>query len=145
MPRKDRVPTVEVRRFKLRAGGVSEVHSVRYYDADGVRRRKSCAGRDEAEFERARLALEYRRAGRLTGPGESLTLGEFWLTWRADARGRLAESTMSDHEALWARRLEPRFGATRLCDVTPRMVSQWRAEMLAGGVGREAARKSMVL
>ena len=145
MPRKDREPTVEVRRFALRDGGRSEVHSVRYYDAEGVRRRKSCASAEEAEFERARLALEYRRGGALAGPRESLTLSEFWPVWRADALGRLAETTFADYEGLWARRLESRFGDVRLCDVTPRAVSQWRAEMLGTGVGREAARKSMVL
>lgn len=145
MPRKPREPRVEARRVPLKGGGFSVTWCVRYYDEDGVRRRMSCAGEEEAEFERARLALEYARAGQLTGPRRSMTLAEFWPTWRDDARGRLAENTFADYEASWRRYLEPRFGNERLDEIEPRMISRWRGALGERGVGREAIRKAMVL
>ena len=43
---------------RLSDGSVSETFSVRWFDAFGKRMRKACASREEADFERARIALE---------------------------------------------------------------------------------------
>jgi hypothetical protein len=141
----DREPTVEVRRRKRGDGSVSEELTVRYYDDEGVRRRKSFVTEAEADFERARLAFELSRGGRLAGPAESLTVAEFWPTYYADAMGRLEENTVVDYGGSWRRRLEPRFGSWRLDEITPREISKWRTDMQKAGVGPEAIRKAMVL
>ena len=149
MPRKHREPTIGVRRYTLADGSTTETWSVRFYDAGGVRCRRAFGTREEAEFERARLALEQSRGG---GPAfaaptseRGLTLAEFWPTWRGDTASRLAPSTLREYERLWDRRLRERFGPLPLDDIRPRMVSQWRTELLESGVGTEATRYAMVL
>lgn len=104
MPRKHREPTIGVRRYTLADGSTTETWSVRFYDAAGVRCRRAFGTREEAEFERARLALEQSRGG---GPAfaaptseRGLTLAEFWPTWRGDAASRLAPSTLREYERL---------------------------------------------
>ncbi len=152
MPRKNREPTLEMRRHQLADGSTSQTWSVRFYDADGARRRRSFNTIEEAEFERARLALEQARGGTVPGLSQTgaenetgLTLAEFWPIWRADAATRLARSTLREYERLWDRRLRSRFGHLTLDAIRPRMISQWRSELLDSGVGPEATRYTMVL
>jgi integrase len=152
MARKGREPTVEARTHRCADGSVTEMWSVRFYDATGTRRRVRCASREEADFERARLVLAEARGEPLAALGEPATidasgstLAEFWPLYRADAEGRLARSTLHEYERLWNRRLQPRFGHLALDAIRPRMVSEWRAELLAAGVGTEAVRYAMVL
>jgi integrase len=105
----------------------------------------------EADFERARLVLAEARGEPVAAyvvavdDGSGLTLGGFWPMYRADAENRLARSTLREYERIWDRRLGPRFGRLRLDAIRPRLVSEWRAELLAGGVGAEAVRYAMVL
>jgi hypothetical protein len=78
MPRSaGREPTVELRRRRRGDGAWSETPTVRYYDELGVRRRRSFETMAEAEFERARLALDQSRRGPIAGPAESMTLADF--------------------------------------------------------------------
>jgi integrase len=150
MVRKRREPTIEVREHVCADGSVTEMWSVRYYDAAGARRRLRCASREEADFERARLVLAESRsepvaASSVRAEGSGLTLAGFWPMYRADAESRLARSTSREYERIWARRLGPHFGRLRLDAIRPRLVSEWRAELLAAGVGAEAVRYAMVL
>ena len=150
MARKRREPTVEVREHRCADGSVTEMWSVRYYDVAGTRRRLRCASREEADFERARLVLAEARgepvaASPIKAAGAELTLGGFWPMYRADAESRLARSTLREYERIWDRRLGPRFGGLVLDAIRPRLVSEWRAELLAAGVGVEAVRYAMVL
>jgi integrase len=146
--RNERQPQVEMRRRQRVDGSVEEIPTVRYWDVAGKRRRMTCQTVEEAQFECARIRLELSRgvvqAAAEVEPGAA-TLSDFWPTWLADARGRLAEQTIDDYEGTWHRRLEARFGDVALADVTPRMLAAWRGQMQADGVGREAIRKSMVL
>lgn len=142
---KEREPRVEVRRRRLKDGRVSEAHSVRYWDAEGVRRRVTCESREHAELERARLALEYRQVGRIGAPRAGMTVAEFWPSYRSDALMRLAEVTVRGYDGTWRRYVEPRFGAVAMDRIVPRDISQWRADLHRRGVGREAVRLAMVL
>ncbi|MTD46272.1 tyrosine-type recombinase/integrase [Conexibacter sp. W3-3-2] len=145
MPRpKGREPRIEVRRHTLKDGTVREYPCVRYFDRDGVRRRLRCGTVAEAEFERARIALEGAPAPPVEAQGRML-VSEFWPVWLADARGRLEENTLNAYEFYWAGQLEPRFGDVAFRDITPRAVSQWRVELADKGVGEESIRKCMVL
>jgi len=136
-----REPTVEIRRRK-RKHGMSEEPGVRYFDSDGVRRRKAFATVAEAEIARAQMALAGAPAAAVPS---STTLAAFWPVWLADASERLQENTLNDYCYFWQREVEPQFGDAALRDVTPRAVAQWRSRLAADGVGRESIRKSMVL
>jgi hypothetical protein len=61
MARKRREPTIEARRHRRADGSVTEMWSVRFYDATGTRRRVRCASRDEADCKRARIVLTESR------------------------------------------------------------------------------------
>jgi integrase len=150
MARKRREPTIDVREHACADGSVTEMWSVRYYDATGARPRLRCASREEADFERARLVLAEARgepvaASPVEASGSELTLAGFWPMYRADAESRLARSTLREYERIWDRRLGPRFGGLVLGAIRPCVVSEWRAELLADGVGAEAVRYAMVL
>lgn len=145
MPRKRSEPAIEMRRYRLADGTQTETFSVRYVDGDGKRRRTSFPTLEEADFERARLLLEQTRAGdppvgpaviaRQAVPDGSTTLAEFWQVWLADARRRLSPRTLENHEAQWRSRVGPAFGDLLLVAIRPRLVAQWRAALLAEGVG----------
>src|SRR4051794_37344615 len=151
MARRRREPTVEVREHRRADGSVTEMWSVRYYDATGARRRLRCASQEEADFERARLVLAEARGEPVAASvvavddGSGLTLAGVWPMYRADVENRLARSTLREYERIWDRRLGPRFGRLRLDTIRPRLVCEWRAELLAAGVGTEAVRYAMVL
>jgi hypothetical protein len=149
MPRNPRRPTIERRSHRRADGTTTDAWCVRYYDVRGVRRRRSFASLEQAEFERARLALEAMAAGPLSpaasaaGEEGSMPLRAFWKIWLADAESRLHPSTVRDHVRTWTNRVEPRFGGFALGEIKPRMVAQWRAELVARGVGAESVRKAM--
>jgi integrase len=155
MPRKGREPRVEVREHRCADGSVTETWSVRYYDESGARRRLRCGSREEADFERARMVLEGAGAAvpastvlavaAAPAAEATMTLAEFWPIWFADAAGRLTRSTLKCYDRVWQTRIEPRFGSLSLAAIRPRAVSQWRAELVADGVGPEAIRRAMVL
>ena len=134
MARKRRKPTIEAREHRCADGSITEMWSVRYYDATGARRRIRCASLEEADFERARMVLAETRGELLATSAEQvaaeesdLTLAQFWPMYRADAAGRLAPSTLREYERLWDRRLQPRFAQLPLAAIRPRLVSEWRA------------------
>jgi integrase len=146
MPRSaGREPTVELLRRRRGDGTWSETPTVRYYDELGVRRRQSFETMAEAEFERARLALDQSRRGPIAGPAESMTLADFWPTYHADACSRLQEATIASYEGVWRRAVEQRLGDRPLHEITPREISMRRVEMQKAGKGPEAIRMSMML
>jgi integrase len=234
MPRKAAQPRIEVRRYELVDGTVTETYSIRYLDSEGRRRRITCASAAEAESERERLmsvlfgnatppvelgdpartparlraspAVTETRAGRAlatfhiarpqlatgsiglsvvpswlsvrsssagwpaveqarsVGPATipartrpagpsipvadeptGMTLAEFWPFWISDAGARLQPKTVKGYERLFRARLAGRFGSLALDSIKPRMVSQWRAELIDGGTGHEAVRTAMIL
>lgn len=148
MPRKSREPTIERREHCCTDGSITEYWSVRYYDATGNRRRLRCGSRAEADFQKARLIFEGPPAATEAASvveESGMTLAEFWPVWAADARERLARSTMREYERLYARRLEPQFGGRALEGIKPRDVSAWRSQLVGAGVGSEATRYAMVL
>jgi Phage integrase, N-terminal SAM-like domain len=99
---------------------------------------------EEADLERARLALEFAQTGTIGGIKDN-AMAALWPVYRADAVARLVKATIISYDRCWARHLEPRFGDMPMDEITPRSVAQWRADMLAKGIGRETARRAMVL
>jgi len=151
MGRRRSEPAVSERSYRLADGSASKTYSVRYFDRGGVRRRISCSSREEADFERARIVLEETRgvvantAPAIPEPEPSLTVGEFWPAWLADARSRLTRLTVLEYQRIYKTRVGPRFGSVALGEVRPRMISEWRAALTEAGVGLEAIRRAMVL
>jgi len=150
MPRKRSEPAISTRRYRLADGSVTTTYSVRYFDRSGARRRTSFDTLAEADFERARLVLELAQglppvASSPVGVGAPITLTEFWSIWLDDARSRLSAKTLRAHEAQWTSRVAPAFGHLSLAEIRPRLVSQWRAELLAQGAGPGAVIKAMGL
>jgi hypothetical protein len=139
-----RKPLVELRRRRRADGTVSVKSTVRWSDQDGTRRRRGFDTFEEADLERARLALELAQTGTIGGTKDN-TLAALWPIYRADAVARLAEATIISYDRCWFRHLSPRFGDVPLDEITPRSVAQWRADMLAKGIGRETVRRAMVL
>ena len=141
--------------YKLASGKVTETYSGRWYDAAGNRQAQelrdegggrlragtgSCSSSRGAERRRG-LRRRQPRAGRpqarpspRSGSRGSLTRGS-----------RLQRDTVKEYERVFRTRLEPRFGELPLGALKPRMVSQWRAELVADGVGPEAIRGAMTL
>ncbi|MCW3010788.1 MAG: site-specific integrase [Solirubrobacterales bacterium] len=74
-----------------------------------------------------------------------MLLAAFWPVWVADARSRLQPETVNGLERLFDVRVRPRFGDVELRRIRPRMVAQWRAELLAEGAGVETGRRTMNL
>lgn len=135
---------MEIRRRQRSDGTVSEVPTVRYVNALGERKRLTCATVEEAELERARLALDLSR-GRVPEPESEVTLGELWPTWRADAEARLAEATLRSYDRLWGRLVSVRFGAMTFAEIRPRHVAAWRRDLTQAGVGTESVRMALIL
>ncbi len=153
MARKGSEPAISERSYRLADGTQSRTYSVRYFDRSGVRRRLACASREEADFERARIVLEQTRGvvSETTAPQPdpdlepALTVGEFWPTWLGDARSRLTRTTLQEYERIFNAHVRSRFASVALDGIRPRMVSQWRADLLDAGVGVESIRRAMVL
>jgi integrase len=139
-----RKPRVELRRRRRADGTMSTTPTVRWTDADGMRRRRKFDTFEEADLERARLALELAQTGTIGGIKDN-TLAALWPVYRADAVARLAKATIISYDRCWSRHLAPRFGDVQMDEITPRSVAQRRADMLAKGIGRETVRRAMVL
>ena len=75
----------------------------------------------------------------------AMKLAEFWPMWQSDVQARLAGETVALYQRCWNGRIEPRFGHMSMRDITPRAVSQWRAELQRAGIGPEAIRKAMMV
>src|SRR5262249_28076274 len=97
-----------------------------------------------ADFERARLTLKGAPGPDGDADG-TMTLAEFWPVWVADAKARIRPRTVMAHERVWRNRVEPRFADMQLRAIKPRMVAQWRSQLLDEDVGEEAMRKALTL
>ncbi len=136
---------VQVRRTRRKDGSATETYSVRWTDPSGARRRRTFREREHAEALAARIDyLAYRdELGELVA-GDA-TVASFVPDWEADARSRIAESTVDSYVSLWVRLLAPRFGRVPLRRVTARDIAAHKRRMLADGVGAETARRALVV
>jgi integrase len=68
---------------------------------------------------------------------------EIW--WERHVVAECSSSTRSSYLAVWAKHIRPRLGGYRLRDITPRVVDQFKADLIAGGVGTSVVRKALVI
>lgn len=110
----------------------------RHEASSQVRHLRGSGSRTRPPRARTRADRHYRRH-------QDNTLAALWPIYHADAVARLAKATIISYDRCWVRHLAPRFGDMPMDEITPRSVAQWRADMLAKGIGRETVRRAMVL
>jgi integrase len=102
---------------------------------------KSDARRFEADVHRAR---ELGRPLDIDRGAE--TLAAFvGVYWRRYAVPHLADKTRMDYRGAWVKHVLPRIGGYRLRDVTPSVVDEFRAELIADGVGEAMVAKVLTV
>jgi integrase len=103
--------------------------------------RKADATTFEAEIRRRRALGELARFEQRNRTIEELA--REW--WRRYAVPNLAHWTLVGYERMLASHIQPRLGATRLGDVTPEVIADFREGLETAGVGRHSVRLSMVV
>jgi hypothetical protein len=137
MARRRREPTVEVRKHSCADGSVTEMWSVRFYDATGTRRRLRCASREEADFERARLILAASLGQTAPVPADPMVLLQAMFTLAIEW-GEADTNPVSV-----VRR--PRQGRHRAIEpLTPEDIERLRRVLLDSGDDRSATLVSVI-
>ena len=121
---------------------------VGYYDADrgSARRRRRFQRRDDAQT----FLDEMRRRRRLGELAEAewarRTVRHLALDWWAlYVLPNLSARTRRDYRKLLDRHIIPRLGSHRLCDVTVPVVDDFKAKLLAAGVGDSQTRQALAV
>ena len=134
---------MSIERVERKDGAV--VWRVRWRQA-GRNRSKVLGRKRDAEAFDAELRRK-RRTGELAaldaGKETLAELGEEW--WKLYAEPNLAASTLKVYAILWDTHVLPRLGSLRLREITPPVVTRFRLELEAEGVGRVSIHKAMTL
>jgi len=121
------------------------VWRVRWRDGDRNRARtfdrKADASAFETEVRRGKRAedLASLDAGRET----LQEFAEEW--WQLHAVPNLSPATLANYATLWDAHVLPRLGSLRLRDLNPAVLSRFRAELTAAGVGDASVRKTLAI
>ena len=118
---------------------------VRWRD-NGRNRSRSFTRKSDA----SRFEVDVRRARELGRPLDidrgAETLAAFvGVYWRRYAVPHLADKTRMDYRGAWVKHVLPRIGGYRLRDVTPSVVDEFRAELIADGVGEAMVAKVLTV
>jgi integrase len=134
---------MSIERIEREDGGV--VWRVRWRQA-GQNRSKVLGRKRDAEAFDAELRRK-RRTGELAaldaGKETLAEFGEEW--WKLYGEPNLAASTLKVYAILWDTHVLPRLGSLRLREITPSIVTRFRLELEAEGVGRASIHKAMTL
>jgi integrase len=137
---------VAPRKVTLKSGGVR--WEIRYNDAgrDSPYRNRRFERKEDAQT----FLDEVRRRRRLGELAESewsrRTVRELALDWWAlYVLPNLSPRTRNDYKKLLDRHIVPRLGAHRLRDVTVAVVDDFRAKLLASGVGESQTRQALAV
>lgn len=141
-----RLPPVRPRTTRRRDGSVRTSYTFRYRDLLGRRRRITRSSYDDAL--KAWLQVKgLRERGRLADLERGTTTlacfhDEVWLLEHAPT---LRPRTVEQYERLWRRHVVGRIDRLQMRDVTPRVVSALKRQMLADGVGVESTRRTLTM
>jgi integrase len=134
---------MSIERVERKDGSV--VWRVRWRQA-GQNRSKVLGRKRDAEAFDAELRRK-KRTGEIAaldaGKETLAEFGEDW--WKLYAEPNLAASTLKVYAILWDTHVLPRLGSLRLREITPSIVTRFRLELEAAGVGRVSIHKSMTL
>jgi integrase len=135
---------MSIRKVVRKSGKTS--WEVRYWDTSGVKRSKAFdrAG-DARDFEAMVRQLKQREELPSLDRGKT-TLGEFAKRWWVEfVVVELAASTQETYSTMWRCQISPRWGKTRLRDITPGEVTKWSRSLKQSGVGAETIKKSLTV
>ena len=134
---------MSIERIERKDGSV--IWRVRWRQA-GRNRSKVLGRKRDAEAFDAELRRK-KRAGELAaldaGKETLAEFGEEW--WKLYAEPNLAASTLKVYAMLWDTHVLARVGSLRLREITPSIVTRFRLELEAEGVGRASIHKAMTL
>ncbi len=134
---------MSIERVERKDGSI--VWRVRWRQA-GQNRSKVLGRKRDAEAFDAELRRK-KRTGEIAaldaGKETLAEFGEEW--WKLYAEPNLAASTLKVYAILWDTHVLPRLGSLRLRDITPSVVTRFRLELEAEGVGRVSIHKAMTL
>jgi integrase len=137
---------IERRQRRRRSGEEYVVWRVRWTTEAGVKRASTFdAERDAKDFE-ARLRLLRRSNDLASLDAGRETLAEFvqeW--WELEASARLERATLLGYASHWNRHVLPRLGHMQLRQITPLVLTRFRADLERDGVGQETIRRTLVL
>jgi len=88
-----------------------------------------------------------RRQRQLGAPlQEDVTLAEFMeVYWELHALPNLAPATRESYKNIWAKHIIGRLGSRDLRELTPRVLTRFRADLECAGVGAATVRKAMAI
>jgi integrase len=79
-------------------------------------------------------------------PQEDVTLAEFMeVYWELHALPNLAAATRESYKLVWAKHIIGRLGSRNLRELTPRVLTRFRADLERAGVGTATVRKAMAI
>jgi hypothetical protein len=137
---------IERRQRRRRSGEPYVVWRVRWTSGAGVKRSSTFdTERDAKDFE-ARLRLLRRSNDRASLDAGRETLAEFvqqW--WELEASSRLERATLLGYASHWNRHALPRLGHLQVRQITPLVLTSFRADLECDGVGQETIRRTLVL
>jgi integrase len=137
---------IEQRQRRRRNGEEYIVWRVRWTTDTGVKRATTFdTERDAKDFE-ARLRLLRRSNDLANLDAGRETLAEFvqeW--WELEASTRLERATLLGYASHWNRHVLPRLGHMQLRQITPLVLTRFRADLERDGVGQETIRRTLVL
>jgi integrase len=137
---------IERRERRRRNGEQYVVWRVRWTNEAGSKRSATFdTERDAKDFE-ARLRLLRRSNDLASLDAGRETLAEFvheW--WELEAEARLERATLLGYASHWNRHVLPRLGRMQLREITPLVLTRFRADLERDGVGQETIRRTLVL
>ena len=79
-------------------------------------------------------------------PVTAITLDEYAVQWWSlYACPNLTVKTVDGYRRLWAAHVTPTLGSLELGALTPLLLEQWKAQLLAQGVGPESVKRTMIM
>jgi integrase len=119
---------------RVRLGGRGSRRLSRTFD------RKGDAERWETQV------LRQRQLGEPVERAEDITLAELVEDyWRLHAIPNLARSTRDSYRNVWGRHIHPRLGERELRTITPKVLTRFRADLEAAGVGTATVVRAMAI
>jgi len=111
-------------------------YQIRFYDVDGVERKKTFRGitRQEAVEEERALLRERDRGERLADYQEAPTFSRYAEIWIEENRGRWKASTLAQYREVLATHLKPAFGACSLNSLTASQARQFLTRVTDAGL-----------
>lgn len=120
-------------------------YQLRWYDADGIFRKRTYRGIDRKEAERIEreILAERDRGERPPDERNAPTFGTFSKTWIAERKVAWKPSTLSQYQDILDTHLTPAFGELRVSQITESKALQFVARLQDGGLS--ARRTNLIL